>query len=462
MAITKIHNIKTTVDKAIDYICNPAKTDEQIYISSFACSPETAALDFKYTLDHTAASFSADEQDRENKAFHLIQAFLPGEVSYEKAHTIGKELADQILQGKYSYVLTTHIDKGHIHNHLIFCAADNIEHKHYHDCKESYWELRKLSDKLCQKHGLSVIKPDGLRGRKYNEWSASQNDTGWKTQIRKDINQVIKSAATYEEFLAFMKAKGYELKGTSLDGTEGKYISFRPLGKERFVRGSTKSLGRNYTREAILERIQSKQQTSTISKHPRPIIDTISDPKFAENNRLKKWATKENLKIASETYNQMLAKNIHNFSELEDRMSVLQAQNKATHESIILLEHQIRELAEIIKYAEQYKENKPFHDRYEKTKDQDRFFRKYESNLILFFGAERMLQNRKINTSHLQLDKLKEQYSDLIFKKKDCSKQFHTRKTELTELELIQQNMLQYLNTNLPPKHFSTISSYEH
>ena len=114
MAVTKIHGIKATVDKAIEYICNPDKTDEQIYVSSFACSPETAALDFKYTLDHTNEQISSDGQNRENKAFHLIQAFAPGEVSYEEAHTIGKELADQLLEGKYSYVLTTDIDKGHM------------------------------------------------------------------------------------------------------------------------------------------------------------------------------------------------------------------------------------------------------------------------------------------------------------------------------------------------------------
>ena len=97
MAYTKIHAIKATVDKAIDYICNPDKTDEQIYVSSYACAPETAAIDFKYTLDHC-------RENSPNKAYHLIQAFAPGEVSYEEAHRIGKELADKVLEGKSSYV----------------------------------------------------------------------------------------------------------------------------------------------------------------------------------------------------------------------------------------------------------------------------------------------------------------------------------------------------------------------
>ena len=102
MAYTKIHAIKATVDKAIEYICNPDKTDEQIYVSSYACAPETAAIDFKYTLDHC-------RENSPNKAYHLIQAFAPGEVGYEEAHRIGKELADKVLEGKYSYVLSPRI-----------------------------------------------------------------------------------------------------------------------------------------------------------------------------------------------------------------------------------------------------------------------------------------------------------------------------------------------------------------
>ncbi len=117
MAVTKIHLIKTTLNKAIDYICNPDKTDNQILISSYGCSYQTADIEFGFTL-----SKARDKGD--NLGHHLIQSFAPGEVSYEEAHRIGKELADKVLGGKYEYVLTTHIDKGHIHNHIIFCAVN--------------------------------------------------------------------------------------------------------------------------------------------------------------------------------------------------------------------------------------------------------------------------------------------------------------------------------------------------
>ena len=314
MAYTKIHAITATIDKAVAYICNPDKTDESIYISSYACAPETAAIDFKYTLDHC-------RENSPNKAYHLIQAFAPGEVSFEEAHQIGKELADKVLEGKYSYVVTTHIDKGHVHNHIIFCAADNFEHNKYHDCKQTYYRIRKLSDELCSEHNLSVIIPGGERGKKYNEWQSDKNGAAWKTQIRKDINAAIKSSSTYEEFLLLMRAKGYEIKGESSGEDAPKYISFRPLGKDRFVRGSVKSLGREYTKERIKERIELKRERKAVIPKKdyanKRLVDT-SDEKFQNSPGLQRWAAIENLKIAAQAYNEAgsikeLEQKINNF-----------------------------------------------------------------------------------------------------------------------------------------------------
>ena len=449
MAITKIHGIKTTVDKAIAYICNPDKTDENIYISSFACAPETAALDFKYTLDRTSEQLYRNDINRENKAFHLIQAFEPGEVSHEEAHAIGKELADRLLGGRYSYVLATHIDKGHVHSHIIFCAADNLDYKQYHDCKKSYWHIRSLSDQLCKEHGLSVIEPSEKRGVTYKEWSSNKDEKSWKSQIRKDINQFVKLSSSYEEFLALMTAKGYELKNTSLDPSDGKYISFRPVGRERFVRGSTRSLGKNYTKEQIYEQIENKKSrtrpVSQAEKRLRQLIDMNNPDTFAGKPGLQKWASKENLKITAETYSRMTAKNIHNFTELEDRISSLQQLSKTCNDSIISIEQQLRNLAEVIKYACQYQENKSVHDRYEKAKDQDRFFRKYESQIILFSGAERMLKRMGIDPHTLNLEKLHSQYEELKAKKQELGQQQKAARTEIRELELIEKNMKAYL-----------------
>lgn len=129
MAVTKIKPIKSTLSKALDYIENPDKTDGKMLVSSFGCSYETADIEFEYTLSQAL-------QKGNNLAFHLIQSFEPGEVDYQKAHEIGKQLADAVTKGQHEYVLTTHIDKGHVHNHIIFCAVNFVDHHKYN--REKY------------------------------------------------------------------------------------------------------------------------------------------------------------------------------------------------------------------------------------------------------------------------------------------------------------------------------------
>lgn len=298
MAYTEIHAIKTTVNKAIDYICNHEKTAGRFLIASFACAPETAAIDFEYTLDHC-------RENGPNQAYHLIQSFLPGEVSYEEAHRIGVELADKVLEGKYAYVVTTHIDKEHCHNHIIFCAADHIRYDKYHACKKSYYRIRNLSDDLCREHNLSVIEPGEKRGQKHIEWQAEKTNSSWKSEIRKDINAAIRTSADYEEFLKILTAKGYEIKGESLADKSAKYISFRPLEKECFVRGSAKSLGKEYTKERIKERIDSGLERNYKIKPKervsKDLID-VNQEKFTSSPGLKRWAAVENLKNIAESY----------------------------------------------------------------------------------------------------------------------------------------------------------------
>ena len=436
MAYTKIHAIKATVDKAIDYICNHEKTDEKMFVSSYACSPETAAYDFKYTLDHC-------RENSPNKAYHLIQAFAPGEVSYEEAHRIGKELADKVLEGKYSYVLTTHIDKGHIHNHIIFCAADNIEHNKYHDCKQSYYHIRKLSDELCKAHNLSIIIPVCERGKKYKEWQSDQNGSTWKTQLRRDINFCIKSASTYEDFLLLMRAKGYEIKGESFEEGAAKYISFRPLDKERFVRGSMKSLGKEYTKERIRERIEMKRERKSVipkkDYSARRLIDT-SDEKFQNSPGLQQWATIENLKIATQSYNE-----VGSLSDLEHKITVKTEAGKSAKQSVVELEHRMKNLAEIIQYAELYKDNRSYHIAYKKAKNPDAYFRRYESQIILYGGARRVLEQAGIKLKGLNVDKLRAEYQALETQKKELTATYKSREKEVWNLKRKQENLNRYL-----------------
>lgn len=453
MAYTKIHAIKATLPKAIKYITDPDKTDGQTLISTFACGVETAAFDFQYALSKT-------KESDPNKAFHLIQSFFPGEVSYEEAHKVGTELADKVLEGKYSYVVSTHIDKGHIHNHIIFCAADNIDHKKYNDCKKSYWRIRNLSDELCTEHGLSVISPSGERGKTYKEWLADKRTVSWKTTLKKNIDEAIKTAETYEDCIALIRAKGYEVKGEAFGDNALKYISFRPLDREHFIRGSVKSLGEEYTKERIKARLEEMavarqknhnardkratfpiKEKNIVQNHSnRSLIDTTAE-KFAESPGLKHWADIQNLKTAAANYSEA-----GSISELEKQIAAKSTLAKTTRQSLVETEHQLKDFGQILKYAEQYKTNHVYHIRYQKSKDKDRYLRQHETELLLHDGAENMLKRFGINPKNLDIEKLRSDYNALCRKKVVLQQKCKSAGKEISDLNRKLDNLHQYFD----------------
>ena len=306
-----------------------------------------------------------------------------------------------------------------------------------------------MSDELCKEHNLSVIIPGGQREKKYNEWQADENGTSSKPQIRKDINFCIKSASTYEEFLLLMRAKGYEIKGETFEEGAAKYISFRPSDKDRFVRGSTKSLRKEYTKERIKERIEMKRERKAVipkkDYSARKLIDT-SDEKFQNSPGLQRWAAIENLKIASQSYNEA-----GSLSELEHKIAVKTEAGKSAKQSVVELEHRIKDLAEIIKYAEQYKANRSYHIGYKKAKNPDAYFRRYESQIILYGGARRMLEQVGINLKGLNVDKLKAELEELTKQKNELTSTYKNCEKEVRDLKRKQENLNQYLGRTTPP-----------
>ena len=246
-----------------------------------------------------------------------------------------------------------------------------------------------------------------------------------------------------------MEAKGYEIKNAEFGENSRKYITFRSPDMSRPVRGSAKSLGKNFTKERIKERINNKLHRTTVPSVRNKLIDT-NTPNIAGNIGLQKWANKENLKIVSAEYNKMFTHNLHNFSELEDRIALLHMQQKEVNTSVVSLESQIRHLREMLKYAEQYQKNKIYDDHYKSSKDPDRYFRKYESQIILFAGAEHILQENGIDLKHLNSNKLQEQIADLISRKESLNTQYVSFKQEIKELELIHQNLSKYLKQDAP------------
>ena len=444
MAYTRIHAVKATVQKALKYICNPEKTDGQILIDSFACGIETAHYDFMDAL--SKSSGVGDKQ-----AFHLIQSFAPGEVDFDTAHQVGIELADKLLENKYSYIIATHIDKEHCHNHIIFCAVDNVEHKKYNDCKRTYRNIRNLSDKLCKEHGLSVIVPTGQKGMTHYEWQTTKAGTSWKAQIKSDMDNAIHEAHSYENFISRMQTKGYEVKGETFGDNALKYLSFSALGQTRFTHVSEKNFGKGYTKEAIRERIERRVRVQNYfqvrkrvpfpkrSDAKRILIDTDKE-KFQESGALKHWADIQNLKIAAASYAEG-----GSVEELERKIAEKNATAKVARSEIVELEHEMKAKAEILKYAKQYVANRKYQRGYEKAKDQDAYFRSHETQIILFGGAENMLKRYGIKTTSLDVEKMQAEYDTMAAQKEKLKKTYQTAEKEAAEADKQLKNIRQYL-----------------
>ena len=264
MAVAKIHAIKSTVDKSIAYITNEKKTtmsDGTRLVSSYSCVPETAAIEFNLT-SQLAKEIKGDYSKTggaNNLAYHLIQSFaVEDKVTPERVHQLGKEFAEKFLGGEYEYVIATHIDKGHLHNHIIFNSTSFKNYKKFRsEPYKTVAKIREISDKICEENGLSVIKTKGLP-KSYIEWKlAKEGKLTWKETIKSKIDDLISKVNSYSEFIEEMKNAGIEVK-------EGKHIAFRAPEQERFIRG--KRIGEDYTKESIIRRISTERTIAIENK----------------------------------------------------------------------------------------------------------------------------------------------------------------------------------------------------
>ncbi len=442
MAITKIHAIRSTIQKSVDYICNPHKTDNRILIDNYGCGLESAGLNF------LEDNLKAIKIENAKPAFHLIQSFAPGEVTFEEAHKIGGELAREILGKTRAYVLATHIDREHVHNHIIFCSADFETGKRYYDNKESYKKIRNVSDRLCKEHGLSIIEPGDKKGMKYNEWQADKKNNSHKFILKKDIFECIRNAKDYEDFLRKMMEKGYLVKGYELGENAPKYISFKPQGYGNFIRGCAKNLGKGHTKEEIIERIEKqiasrqawKEKQASLPLYMHELIDTTK-PKLVENEGLKDWADLQNMLIAASTY-----ANTSSLAELNVQVDLIKDRIKQNRSEIVSLDKKIRALQEQLRYLKIYYDNKPYNEVYKKSKAPDEYLMEHESRLLLFDGAAEYLSSHGINPLDVTEQDLENQIRLLEQNRTNLQEENNSQKLKLDDMIKKQKTLDEYLH----------------
>jgi len=425
------------LSKAIAYILNPEKTDEKLLVSSYGCASETAAREFEWTR-------KIAEQKGMNPvriiARHVIQSFEIGEVTPELAHEIGKQFADEILEGKYEYVLTTHIDKDHVHNHLIFNAVDFVDYHAYKSYKRIYYDMREVSDRLCKENGLSVIPPSQNKGMGYKEYTEAKRGTSWKQKLKQTIDRLVITAKDYDDFLRLMQEAGYEIK-------TGKYISFRAEGQERFTR--SKTIGENYTEERIKERIAGrtprKSQRQTTPKGISLIGDIQERIRLIDSKGYEHKAKLTILKEAARTLNYLTDNNLLQYADLEKKVEDVYSSYDRTGKELKVVEARLREVQPLIKNISNYQRLKPVYDAFQKAKDKPSFKAKHEAELVIFEAARSTLLAMQGDEKLPSLKTLQAEQQRLLDEQQRLYDERAKLKKEVKQIETIKSNVDTFL-----------------
>ncbi|MDE5772169.1 MAG: relaxase/mobilization nuclease domain-containing protein [Ruminococcus sp.] len=432
MAYTKIHPIKTTPDLAIAYILNPDKTENSLLVSSFACTAKTASIEFQYTR-------SRFNSDTGNLAYHCIQSFKPDEVTAEQAHRIGIQTADEMLKGKYEYVVATHVDRGHYHNHIIINGV-NFENglsfcSEHDQFKNPAWkQLRKISDEICMENSLSVIElPEKGYGKCYYEWLKDKQNSSYKSKLKATIDKCIMTADSFDDFLEKMQNDmKYEYK------VRGNSVSFRAEEQERFTRCSKKNFGWYYEPEQLKKRIERQVRKRTAALSRDSGFYRVSDESAVGLNR---WATLKNMQEASRMLNVLTDLGVHSVEELEEKISEKFDHRFDTVDELKKLEKEIGQQRELLKMLNAYWSSKTVHDEFLKVNNRKCFEKEHSKELSVYASTKEWLKEKYKGNALPNRSVLEVKIEENESKYETLLEDYHGIKKELNALNDIREKV---------------------
>lgn len=473
MAITKIIKIKANANAAINYVRNPKKTNERLLVSYDGCTESNVELCFKMALTNKA-------QNRQSEgilAFHFIQSFAPtDEVTPKQAHELGMKFMQKIFGGKYSFVCATHIDKGHIHNHFVMCAAERGMTGHKLDDNLSLLHtIQKNNDDLCREYGLSVIDKKREKGKNYREWFEDKtNPSGSKkTQLRKLIDQTIMESSSFEDFINRLKENNIIIE-TGNSQKYGTVTKYRFPDEQRFHRGY--SLGSFYTDDNIKKRIDRRQEYIKSQKQKaaeraekrnaayeamspgekrldksKLKISTIreSSPDISRDNvRLQKWSNVQNARRM-----QQLQKELHirygiSYTEVFGHIKSLRANSNYLDSTIKKSQKDISDLRQVINDCVMYKKLKIYSLNEQKADDKEKYYQEHDQQLDAFHDAKFALESRNIDlaaitSSNIQI--LQKRLDQAEKELENLKEQQRQNDREMKELQGYQKEIDTYL-----------------
>ena len=438
------HPPPQTIHDRIAYAVNPTKTDHGQWVIGYGCDPATAAAEMLLTKREYELQNGPERAKPSNILLYQIrQAFAPGEITPEIAQQIGYELAMRFTKGKHQFIVATHVDKQHIHTHILFNSTTMDGERKFRNFLGSSFALRKISDRLCLEHGVSIIEHPGKAHKHYGKWLGDEKPLSQRDQLRNDIDCALsKKPTTIDAFLADMRTIGYEIK-------QGKYLAFRKAGQQRFIR--LRSLGEAYSEDSLRAIIAGVQPLNTQSKHshtPAPevqdrvslLVDIQSKLLAGKGIGYERWAKKFNLKQMAQTLTYLTEHQLLDYDKLATKACEASAQFGTLASTIQSTETRMRELASLREHIFHYRKTREVYIAYRQSGYSKQFYAEYEAEILLHKAAKTAfdaLPDRKIPS----LKELNAEFEALLATKKKAYGEYQPARREMQDVLTAKANV---------------------
>ena len=400
----------------LDYVKNPDKTEQSQWISAYGCNPSLAEQEFLFSKRQYNMITGREPRENDVIAYHLRQSFKPGEIDPATANKIGYDLAMSLTKGRHAFIVCTHVDKAHIHSHIIFNSTSLDCTRKFRNFWGSSFAIRRISDILCLENGLSVIKdPQPSKGN-YGTWLGDGKQTPIRERLELMIDEALVEAKDFDSFLAAMKAAGAEVK-------RGKHLAFRIPGGKRFIRCD--SLRPDYFEDAIEERIagtrifQPAPRQSPVRRAPKMLIDIQSKMQQARSPGYEHWAKTFNLKEAAKTLVYLEQKGLLDYDDLTKASEDAGQRFDSLTDEIKAKEARLSEISTLQKWVGTYGKTRDTYMQYRKLppKDRKRFYDQHRGEIDSCLAAKKYFDSLSMKKLP-SIQSLKQEYAQLSEEKR--------------------------------------------
>ena len=430
-----------------DYAQNPDKTQQGELVSSYECSPLT--VDEEFMLSKRQYELATGRRQKSDViAYQIRQSFKPGEITAEEANKVGYELAMRFTKGKYAFIVATHTDREHIHNHILYNSTALDSTRKFRDFLLSGLAVQRLSDLICLEHQLSVIEIKPYRERQKRTLYPPKESNRDKLCSVIDGILLNEKPTDFEAFLQKLEQQGYEIK-------RGKHTSVKGARQKRFIRFRT--LGAGYSEDEIKAVIAGEAEHRPHQKQPpkeQPfhlLVDIQAKLSEGKGEGYARWAKRYNLKEMSKTLIFLQENKIGSIEEMQERVNAATAQYHESGDSIKAAEQRMAEIAVLRAHIVNYAKTRPVYDAYRKAGYSKKFLEEHREQITLHQAAKAAFDEASLK----KLPKVKEldaEYSALLSQKKAAYPAYRKARDEMQELKKAQKNVELFFAEEKDPK----------